>query len=142
MIVRRWLRVLAPWDPIEAVRWIGVGAVGCLLTVAGWIWTAHTVAMNDAVTPMNVCIAGFIVCAYANLSFVVRARRTNTARRIDLLRLPTPHAERGAATSASWVVAAGSPPYHAADCRIVVDREREAYDPTAGARAACRLCVR
>jgi hypothetical protein len=82
-------RAWSPWSPAEAARWAAVGLAAHATVLIAW-WLVHREASFDhQVRWVALGVAGFIVAAYGDVSWLLRARGMILDRRRTLLPDPT-----------------------------------------------------
>ena len=118
-MIDRSLRAWSPWAPADAIRWAAVAVVGHGLWFAGW-WLAHRQAVfGDQVRWATLAVAGFIVAAYADVSWLLRARWSIVQRRRALL-ADDPEVED--VTAERLVAGPGRDRFHRAGCALAAGR--------------------
>lgn len=85
MKVARLLRVVSPWSGADAVRWFALLVVAHAVWAAGVLLPTTGDEFNDRITPVNLAVVGFIIAAYADVSWLVGGRARIVRRRRALL---------------------------------------------------------
>jgi hypothetical protein len=134
------LRAWSPWGPAESVRWVAIAVVGNLTCVVAW-WLAHREAAFDhQVRWVAVAIAGFIVAAYGDVSWLLRARWTVIQRRSILLPDDVAVAEGAVAVAGAVLAGPGLDRFHRPACPLAKGRPWPSVDRSAAVAAGQRPC--
>jgi hypothetical protein len=148
----RALRAWSPWAPGEALRWAAMGIAGHAMWVVAMVSAQHEASFGHQMKWVTLGAGGFVVAAYADLTWLLRARWAIQQRRQALL----PDIEGAVATA----VAAGAPVertgtdavvagtgfdrFHQADCPLAVGKgwpELDRATAEAEGRRPCGVCA-
>ena len=124
--VVRALRAWSPWAPGEAIRWVVAGLAGHVVWFAGFWLARYEASFGGQIKWATLAAGGFVLAAYADITWLLRARWAILQRRAALL----PDLEVVASTvivaaepSVPLVVAgAGLARFHRPDCRLARDK--------------------
>jgi hypothetical protein len=127
------------WSRRDATVLGVVLALGAVLVVAGWFFSAGRADAGDQLVFVSLALIGSLVGLAAVIGWVVRGRRIISARRGLLLGTPPPPkaetaraVELVAATTGKW--------FHRADCLLALGRDWGASPRAAHEKAGRRAC--
>jgi hypothetical protein len=142
-LLRRW----SPWSPAESLRWAALGVFGLAAWIVAWWSAAHKASFNDQIPWATVAVAGFILVAYADVTWLLRARNAIVQRREALLPADPPSLATVvplAVASGSVVGGPGLDRFHRADCPLAAGKGWPTIDVDAArgeGRRACGVCA-
>jgi len=141
MLVRA-LRTWSPWSPADAIRWAVVAVTGHVLWIAGW-WLAHREAVfGDQIRWATLAVAGFVIAAYSDVSWLLRARWAILRRREALF--PSVETLPVELAGGELVVAGpGRDRFHTPSCPFAAGRGWSPVsrsEATAAGQAPCGVC--
>src|SRR5438132_1697237 len=114
------LRVWSPWSPAEGLRWLTLVIVGPVVCLVAWLLAANEGVFGHQVKWAALSMGGFLVVAYADVIWLLRARWSIVQRRQRLFPDEPVPATRSAAPDtgrAALVVAGdGLDHFHLPDC--------------------------
>jgi hypothetical protein len=138
------LRAWSPWAPGEGLQWGVSLALGHVLCLVAWWLVSREAGFNHQARWAALSVAGFVVVAYADVSWLLRARWAVMQRRRRLLPDAAPEAAVVASpVGVGVVVGEGLVHFHRPDCPLAAGKgwrsvEREVA--LAGGRRRCGMC--
>jgi hypothetical protein len=143
-MVARILRILSPWSPAEALRWLVIGVGGILVWAIAWWFSHREAAFAHQLQWVTLGIAGFIVVAWADVTWLMKARSSIVERRklllADVVGAAAPLTE---AYGGSLVAGPGLVNFHRSDCVIAVGKnwpEVDRHGAAASGQRPCEMC--
>jgi hypothetical protein len=145
------LRAWSPWSPGEGLQWGAVLAVGHILCLVAWWLVSREAGFQHQARWAALSVAGFVVVAYADVSWLLRARWAVIQRRRSLLP-DEPGDPRGtvAVTAAiapaqpsGVVLGEGLDHFHRPDCPLAVGKNWPPLDrdrAVAVGKRPCGMC--
>jgi hypothetical protein len=109
------------WSRRDATVLGVVLAVGAVLVAAGWFFAAGRADAGDQLVFVSLALTGALVGVAAVIGWVVRGRRTISARRGLLLGTPPPP-KADVAFATELVAASTGKWFHRADCLLATGR--------------------
>jgi hypothetical protein len=140
------LRAWSPWAPGEGLQWGVFLALGHVLCLVAWWLVSREAGFNHQARWAALGVAGFVVVAYADVSWLLRARWAVMQRRRRLLPDSPPDSVPAAVVGlvgSGVVVGEGLVHFHRPDCPLAAGKgwrlvDREAA--LAGGRRQCGMC--
>lgn len=116
----RAARLWSPWAPADAVRWAAWATVGHVLVVAMWIANMATAPeLSRRVGLLTIAVGGFIIVAFADIAWLMRARWGIRSHRTRVLAELFALVHDGEASDADTLVAGPTQNlFHRADCPL------------------------
>jgi hypothetical protein len=143
----RLLRQWSPWSPADALRWALLGVLGTAVAVLAWWAVAHEPAFDHQVGWSSIGVAGFILAAYADVSWLLRARNAILARREAILPADDLVLAAAIPSTAATAIIVGGPRlerFHRADCTLAAGKAwpvLERASAVAEGRRPCGVCA-
>lgn len=144
---RQRLRTWSPWSTTDAARALAIAAAGHVVWAVSWWMATQERAFERQMPAMNVAAVGFVIVAYAEVSWLLRSHRRIVDRRRRLLADDAFGAARTAADGLPGpdgvVAGPGLGLYHTRGCRFAVGRAwptMAAAVAAAEGRQPCGVC--
>jgi hypothetical protein len=140
----RFLRTVSPWSPAEAIRWVFIVLVGIAVTAVAWWFSHRQAASTHQLGWVALGIAGFVAVAWADVTWLMKARSSIVERRKALLPDDLPVAVPTTALYASLLVAgADLLNFHRSDCVLAAGKGWEPVlrrEAMANGQRPCGMC--
>jgi hypothetical protein len=130
------------------LRWAALGVIGVAAWIVAWWSAAREASFNDQIPWATVAVAGFIVVAYADVTWLLRARTAIVQRREALLPADPPSPATVFPLAVAGEVVVGGPGldrFHSADCPLARGKGWPALELDAAraeGRRPCGVCAR
>jgi hypothetical protein len=137
------LRAWSPWSPGEGLQWGAILIVGHIVCLVAWWLVSREAGFQHQARWAALSMAGFVVVAYADVSWLLRARWAVLQRRRSLLpdEEPTTVTAFVAPTQEGIVVLGeGLDHFHRPDCPLAVGKNWPTYDRDRALAAGKRPC--
>jgi len=107
-----------PWTEEQLAQLLVLHIVSLVGILASWYGAAHVGSMSGRMLWLNLAIGGLVVAALGDAMWLLRLRRSVTARRVSLL-IIAPHGEPSR-SEGRLVVVKGMTRYHRETCPLVM----------------------
>jgi hypothetical protein len=140
--LERALRVWSPWAAAESVRWLALTVFGLVTWVIGWWVASRKAAFGDQVPWAIVTVGGFIIVAFADVTWLLRARWTVARRTAALLGDfgATDQAPLDETPATRVLVGPGLRRMHRRGCHLAAGKDWRDISRTAAARDGREPC--
>jgi hypothetical protein len=139
------LRAWSPWSPGEGLQWGAVLVVGHILCLVAWWLVSREAGFQHQARWAALSVAGFVVVAYADVSWLLRARWAVIQRRRSLLPddPDKPVAVTVPAQSGGVLLGEGLDHFHRPDCPLAAGKNWPSHDRDgvlAAGKRPCGMC--
>lgn len=144
-----WEGLSDPWTAEALTRWITVSLVAAAVIVIAGVGAHHQRTFHDEYVWGDLGIAGGVIALYADITWILRGRRTVGERRRLLLDAPHPEPRFDPEWTAvgfevrELVAPVGASLYHRPDCLLALGRALVVADRSVHERAhrsPCGVC--